>query len=69
MANDLVLIVLQFLINLIGIQKGARHLNFEFEILTFELCFDGMARGSQSSAPRAKLVTKCQQQNSQFHFV
>ena len=44
MANDLVLMVLQFLINLIGIQKGARHLNFDFEKLTLELCFDWMVR-------------------------
>ena len=40
MANDLVLKVPQFLRNLIGIQKGARHLNFDFEKLTLELCFD-----------------------------
>ena len=34
--------------------------------LTLELCFDGMAHGYRSSAPEAKLVAKCQQQNSQF---
>ena len=32
---------------------------------TFVVCFDAMARVSWSSALEAKLVTKCQQQNSQ----
>ena len=64
MANDLVLMVLQFLINLIGIQKGARHLNFDFEILTFELCFDGMARGCWSSAPE---LNSSQNINNKIH--
>ena len=69
MAIDLVFKVPVFLRNLNGIQKSARHLNFDFEILTFELCFDGMVHGCRSSAPERKLITKCQQQNSQLHFV
>ena len=56
MTIDLVFKVPHSLRNLNGIEKGARHFKFDFEISRIFVCFDSPVVVALSAAPEEKLT-------------